>query len=59
MIFSEKTEVIYKGMYGMIDFVCDTYVVVQVQSKTDRNPARLLVFRENYKLIEIAKQSTK
>jgi hypothetical protein len=59
MIFSENTQVIYKQLYGFIDFVCDSYVVIQVQPNVKRNPARLLVFRENYKEIEILKASTK
>lgn len=59
MSFAEGTKVIYKGKSGVIDFVCETYVVVRVPSVPGRNPARLLVFRYNYKDIEIAKASTK
>jgi hypothetical protein len=59
MIFSEKTEVTYRGMFGVIDFVCDSYVVVQIPSVKNRNPARLIVFREYYKEIEILKASSK
>jgi hypothetical protein len=59
MIFAEGTEVIYKGKSGVINFVCETYVVVEVPSAPDRNPARLLVFRHNYNQIEISKASTK
>lgn len=59
MIFSEGTAVIYKEMYGVIDFVCDSYVVIQMQANPERNPARLLVFREYYKEITIQKASTK
>jgi hypothetical protein len=59
MIFAEGTKVIYKGSYGVIDFICESYVVVEVPSTPDRNPARLLVFRHNYNEIEIAKASTK
>jgi hypothetical protein len=59
MIFSEGTAVIYKEMYGHIDFVCDSYVIVQISAQHNRNPARLLVFRENYKQITIQKASTK
>lgn len=59
MIFSEKTEVIYRGMFGVIDFVCDEYVVVRLPKRPNRNAPRLLVFRENYKQLEITKASTK
>jgi hypothetical protein len=59
MIFAEGTEVIYKGKCGVIDFVCETYVVVEVLSVPDRNPARLVVFRHDYKQLEISKASTK
>ena len=57
MSFAKGTEVIYKGSYGVIDFVCEIYVVVQFPPAPDRNPARLLVFRHNYKDIEIVKTS--
>ena len=59
MIFAEKTPVIYKQMYGVIAFVCDQYVVIETNKQLERNPARLLVFRENYKSISIIKESTK
>ena len=59
MIFSEGTAVIYKGMYGVIDFVCDHYVVIQLPAHPSRNSPRLLVFREYYKQIAIQKESTK
>ncbi len=59
MIFAENTQVIYNGMYGVIDFICETYVVIKLDPVPGRNPARLLVFRSNYKNIEIEKASTK
>ena len=59
MIFSEGTAVIYKEMCGVIDFVCDHYVVVRLPAQPNRNSARLLVFREYYKQITIQKASTK
>lgn len=59
MIFSENTEVTYREMSGVIDFVCNSYVVLKLPSKPDRNPARLIVFRENYKDIQILKASNK
>lgn len=59
MSFAENTEVIYKGRYGVIDFVWSTYVVIKLLPAPDRNPPRVLVFPHNYKDIEIAKASTK
>lgn len=60
MIFAENTQVIYKGMYGVIDFVCDSYVVVQIPNADPKyNPARLLVYRDCYEKIELYKGSTK
>lgn len=59
MIFSENTEVIYQGMYGVIDFVCDHYIVLKINPLPNKNPARLIVYRENYKQLEISKVSGK
>ena len=59
MIFAEGTAVIYKEMSGVIDFVCDRYVVIQLPAQVGRNSPRLLVFREYYKQISISKESTK
>lgn len=59
MIFSEGVEIKYKGMYGVIDFVCDTYVVFQVGSPLTANPARLLIYKENYNQIDMSKASDK
>ena len=60
MIFSVKTEVTYRGMFGVIDFVCDSYVVMEIPPKSKgTNPARLIVFREYYKEMEILKASCK
>lgn len=58
MIFAEKMEVSYKNMCGIIDFVCDQYVVVQLPSAgPKRGNPRLLVHKENYKHIEVIKDS--
>jgi hypothetical protein len=59
MVFAEGAAVIYKEMFGVIDFVCDQYVVIQLPAQKDRNPPRLLVFREYYKNITIEKSSSK
>ena len=59
MSFAEGTEVIYKGSYGVIDFIHETYVVIKLPAAPNGNPPRVLVFPDNYKEIEIAKASTK
>jgi hypothetical protein len=59
MIFSQNTQVIYKDMQGVVSFVCDKYVVIEMQTKPQFNPPRLLVYRETYKQIEILKASTR
>jgi hypothetical protein len=59
MVFAEGTAVIYKGMYGVVDFVCDEHIVIQLPAQANRNSPRLLVFREYYKQITIPKASTK
>lgn len=47
----EGTEVTYMNMNGVIDFTGTSYVVIAIPSP--RSPARLLVYRENYKDIEV------
>jgi hypothetical protein len=59
MIFSENTQVIYKNMQGIIRFVCDKYVVIEITAKKAFSAPGLLVFREDYEKIEILKASTK
>jgi hypothetical protein len=58
-MFVEQTEVVYRGMCGIIDFVGDQYVVIKLPSKPGRNSARLLVYTENQKEIIIMKESEK
>ena len=59
MIFSEGVEVKYKDMYVIIDFVCESYIVIEVSSPLSENPARLLIYEENYNQIDISKASNK
>lgn len=54
MSFIEGTEVIYKDLSGTIDFVCPSYVVISIASKT-ATPARLLVYRKYYSDIHCMK----
>lgn len=51
MRFKIGTEVIYQNMTGIIDFICNNYVVIAIPSRI--NPARLVVYGNNYKDIEI------
>lgn len=60
MIFSEGTQVIYNNMFGVIDFVCDNYVVIKTKAATNKNNCpRLLVFKEKQKEIQLLKESEK
>jgi hypothetical protein len=59
MIFSKNVEVIYHGMYGIIDYVSDDYLVIEIIKSQGECAPRLLVYKENYKDIEIIKASTK
>lgn len=58
-MFVEKEQVVYKGMCGVIAFICNEYVVVELPSKGQRKSPRLIVFPENYKNIICDRQSTK
>jgi hypothetical protein len=53
MIFEEGASVIYKGMNGVVDFICGKYVVIQVDAKPNQTPARLIVYRDNYSNITL------
>jgi len=59
MSFAQGTEVIYNNMQGVIGFVGDTYVVFQIKTKEGSKSPGLLVYRENYKNIQILKASEK
>jgi hypothetical protein len=59
-MFVEKTEVIYKDMCGIVDFVCDKYLVLKFPPASDKyNSARLLVYRENFNQVKCLKDSEK
>ena len=59
MSFSEGTEVIYNGVQGMIGFVGDSYIVFQITTKESSKSPGLLVYREDFKNIQILKASEK
>lgn len=58
-MFVEKEKVVYKGMCGTIAFICNEYVVVEINTVQGKKPARLVVYQENYKNIICDRQSTK
>ena len=59
MSFAQGTEVIYNGMQGVIGFIGDNYIVLQITPKPGSKSPGLLVYRENYKNIQILKASEK
>ena len=59
MSFAEGTEVIYNNVQGVMGFVGDTYLVIQIATKEGAKSPGLLVYRENYKNIQILKASEK
>lgn len=61
MSFAVGTEVIYLNQFGIIDFVDDSYIVIEVPNvkQAERASPRLVVHRCNYKNVTIAKSSTK
>ena len=58
-MFAEKTEVIYRGMCGVIDFVCDQYVVIRLPPVSGYSAPRILVYPEYQKEIIVSKDSQK
>lgn len=59
MIFSLNSEVIYNQMLGKIVFICENYLVVEFSAVDNRKAPKLLVFRENFKNIQLIKESLK
>jgi hypothetical protein len=59
MSFAEGTEVIYNDMQGVIGFVGDNYIVLQITPKPGSKSPGLLVYRKDYKNIKMLKASEK
>jgi hypothetical protein len=59
MSFAQGTKVIYNDMQGVIGFVGDTYVVLQITPKPGSKSPGLIVYRKDYKNIQISKASEK
>jgi hypothetical protein len=53
MTLSEGTKVSFRNLQGIIDFVCDSYIILQMKPKQNRSPPRLLIPKEFSKEIEI------
>ena len=47
-ILGLRDRVYYRGNYGMIDFVCEAYVVIALTTYPGKDYPRVLVFPENY-----------
>ena len=59
-MFYEGLNVQYRNLYGMIDFICEDYVVMRVDvSLPERFPPRLIIPPCRYDEIHIAKESTR
>lgn len=60
MRFFEGMEVCYQSKCGIIDFVSEYYVVLKLPAaNSSLNSARLLIFPEYYKKVEVLKDSGK
>lgn len=60
MNFSSGLEVFYKNLCGTVNFVCDTYITITVvKSEHPKNDVNVLVYREDWKQVRLAKESSK
>lgn len=59
MSLTVGTSVFYVDIQGTITFVGKQYVVIDIPSKSNRNPARLVVFGENFRDIIVTETSEK
>jgi hypothetical protein len=58
--FAEGIEVHYRGMYGVIDFVCEKYITVCIHRLEHKSKdVCLLVYPNQYSEITLAKESSK
>lgn len=59
-MFYEGLNVQYRNMYGMIDFICEDYVVMKMDVYSEgRFQSRLIIPPCRYGEIHIAKESTR
>lgn len=60
MNFSSGLEVFYKNLSGTVNFVCDTYITITVvKGDHPKSDVNVLVHRENWKQVRLAKESSK
>lgn len=59
-MFIEKTEVLYQNKCGIIDFICEKYVVIKFPPASSKfNSPKILVFNEDFNKIKSLKDSEK
>lgn len=59
MRFALNTEVSYKDLCGVIDFIDPMCIVIQLPAKPGRNPARLVVYHDDFDKVIVLKDSDK
>jgi hypothetical protein len=59
--FTEGLEVYYKGLFGVVDFVCDQYITVCVRKFPNERvrDVCLIVYQSDFGFVTLAKESTK
>jgi hypothetical protein len=58
-MFTEKMEVQYRNLFGIIGFVCEHYIVLNLPAAKNRDSAKVLIFPENYHEVICLKDSFK
>lgn len=60
MTFSPGLEVYYKNIFGVVNFICDTYITITVvKGEHPRFDVNILVHKENWKQVKLVKESSK
>jgi hypothetical protein len=58
--FAEGIEVYYRGMHGVVDFVCEKYIRICINKSKDKlKDVCLLVYPSQYGEVTLAKESGK
>lgn len=52
-MFVEGIKVSYDTFEGVVDFVGDSYIVIEISSTKSSFPARLLIYKHNYKYVKV------
>lgn len=58
-MFIENSEVSYKGMNGVVSFICSSYIIIELAAAKGRNSPRLVVYPDQYINVEVFKDSQK